>query len=140
MTLRSCSEAGATPAPGRFLNDRPPEPASAPPQFFTKESRANSATFRDLDSQERQSDLSWNTKEMWTKALAEPGHLTTNPMDDLIPGKQHIIVLAKWKDSPQNATRFTSIIDRLSGLNNNYTLPLTISLAAQHGTRSYLSP
>ena len=101
MTQRSRPKAGATPAPGRFLNDRPPEPASAPPQFFTfksndtKESRANSATFRDFDSQERQNDLSRNTKEMWAKALAEQGHLTTNPMDDLIPGKQHIIVLAK---------------------------------------------
>ena len=91
MTQRSRPKSGATPAPGRLANDRPPEPASNPPHFFTfnnndiTETMSNSATFRDLDFQDRQSDLSQHAKEMWTKPLAEPGYQTTNPMDDLIP-------------------------------------------------------
>ena len=43
--------------------------------------------------------------------------------------------LATWLRMPFVATWFTNIVDRMSGLNNNYTLPLTTSLAAQHGTR-----
>ena len=67
--------------------------------------------------------------------VPEGGHRGIVQVDDLIPGKQHIIVLAPWRDLPQNATWFTNIVDRMSRLNNNYTLPLTSSLAAQHGTR-----
>ena len=94
-----------------------------------------SATSRDLEFQDQQSDLSRHIKEMWTKALAGPGYQTTNPMDDLIPGKQQIIVLGKWKDSPQNAIWFTSFVERMVTYLNNYTLPVTGFLAAQSGNR-----
>ena len=59
--------------------------------------------------------------------------MVTNPMDDLIPGKEHISVFIKLREPGKNLEGFDGIIDKMRGMPSHYISSLKVDATTTSG-------